>query len=61
MPVASHCCKSLIGCKTCLDEWYSTSERCPKCRSDNGKTGRLDLKGLNTVFRLMKPISGVSD
>ena len=37
MPVVANCCKSLIGCKNFLDQRYNTSDRCPKCLTNNEK------------------------
>ena len=55
-PVVGTCCQSLLGCKLCLEEWFSTSESCPKCRSESGRSGQLELKGLDTVFKAIKPL-----
>ena len=46
-PVASSCCQSLIGCRECLDVWFETSGQCPKCRSEEGHAGRIDLRSLD--------------
>ncbi|XP_071494340.1 uncharacterized protein [Diadema antillarum] len=56
-PVASACCKSLLGCTACLDEWWSTSTQCPKCRADNAKDAAINLCGLDNTFKLLKPIT----
>jgi len=33
----SMCCKQVLGCKTCIDQWFSNQESCPHCRDVNGK------------------------
>ncbi|XP_056606974.1 uncharacterized protein LOC130424974 [Triplophysa dalaica] len=33
-PVFATCCRSLIGCKLCVDQWMATSSQCLKCREE---------------------------
>ncbi|CAL8397726.1 unnamed protein product [Boreogadus saida] len=33
-PMFSSCCRTLVGCKFCVDEWKKTSDHCLKCRDD---------------------------
>ena len=56
--VASSCCQSLIGCRECLDVWWDTINQCPKCRSDEGRAGRIDLGSLDGVFKVLMPQIG---
>ncbi|XP_014675245.1 PREDICTED: uncharacterized protein LOC106815315 [Priapulus caudatus] len=60
-PVVSSCCQSLLGCKACLDSWWAGSSGCPKCNSEQGREGRLDLKGLDDIFAMLLPITGALD
>jgi len=46
-PVISSCCRSLLGCKDCCDQWFIGSSRCPQCSSDTGRDGRIDVCGLD--------------
>jgi hypothetical protein len=60
-PVVSSCCKSLVGCRRCFDEWYATSAKCPKCNSDDGRAGRINLCGLDDTFELLWPLLSTDD
>lgn len=33
-PVFATCCRSLIGCKLCVDQWMATSSQCLKSREE---------------------------
>ena len=37
-PIISKCCKTILGCETCVNEWYSgedaLTKSCPLCRSE---------------------------
>ena len=55
------CCKTIVGCQRCVDDWYTSAEReavlsksCPACRGDRGysQTVRLNnlLKGVQPLF-----------
>jgi len=55
-PVVSSCCRSLLGCKDCCDQWFIGSSRCPKCSSDTGRDGRIDVCGLDDTFQMLLPL-----
>ncbi|CAL8310906.1 unnamed protein product [Gadus morhua 'NCC'] len=33
-PMFSSCCRTLVGCTFCVEEWKRTSDHCLKCRDD---------------------------
>nr|XP_024661071.1 uncharacterized protein LOC112436095 [Maylandia zebra] len=51
-PVFSLCCRSIIGCKTCVEQWQETSQHCAKCRESNN--GVLQITGLTAAFSVLK-------
>ncbi|XP_028656977.2 uncharacterized protein LOC114651192 isoform X1 [Erpetoichthys calabaricus] len=51
-PVLSRCCRSIIGCKTCVEQWLETSPHCAKCREANN--GVIEVTGLTAAFSVLK-------
>lgn len=49
--IVSKCCKTIIGCERCVNEWYSGSDAltktCPSCRAERGYSETLILRGLD--------------
>ena len=45
------CCRQIIGCKSCTDQWYSGEEgitkQCPLCRCDRGFADSCAILGLD--------------
>ena len=39
-----------------MDVWFETSGQCPKCRSDEGHAGRIDLRRLDGVVKVLLPL-----
>ncbi|XP_028283980.1 uncharacterized protein LOC114450189 [Parambassis ranga] len=52
-PVFTDCCRSIIGCKTCVMQWQMTSEHCAKCRGRT--TGTFEVNGLTEVLSVLRP------
>ena len=57
------CCKTIIGCQTCVDHWYTTEERneilsksCPACRMDRGYSQTVRLRGLDDLLNGFFPL-----
>ena len=50
-PILSRCCKVILGCETCVNQWYSgedaLTKSCPLCRAQRGYTETMMLRGLN--------------
>ena len=49
--IVAKCCKSIVGCESCVNEWYSgidaLTKDCPKCRAERGYNETLLLRGLD--------------
>ena len=43
-----NCCKQVLGCGDCLEQWFVNNNSCPHCRADNGNVGAN--KVLTTAF-----------
>ena len=58
--IFTNCCKMIIGCKTCVDEWYKNgmnlARNCPLCRAEMGATEVVEIKGLDDFLKAIKPI-----
>ena len=41
LPIASTCCQRIIGCATCVNEWFANDDEavkhCPMCNAEKGK------------------------
>ncbi len=52
--IITKCCKSILGCESCVNAWYSGPEAptktCPKCRAERGYTETLLLQGLDDLL-----------
>ena len=48
--IITKCCKNLLGCEACVNQWYSGSEAisktCPICRAERGCNETMLLRGL---------------
>ena len=61
-PVAyASCCQRLLGCMTCVDQWFKTSRsvlqaQCPHCKSPRGYSKVAEMKGLGDFLRQVRRI-----
>ena len=43
--IFARCCRTIIGCQTCVDHWYrgesGLDKKCPLCRGDRGYTCKI--------------------
>lgn len=46
-PMFSSCCGHLVGCKTCVAEWFDGHHTCPHCTSDQAQF--YEVKGLEGI------------
>ncbi|KAK7929730.1 hypothetical protein WMY93_006125 [Mugilogobius chulae] len=53
-PVFSTCCRSLIGCKECVETWNTSHEYCPKCRSVDLENNLHEVAGLSQALTPLK-------
>ena len=58
--IFSKCCKNLIGCQRCIDQWYSGTEgmsrSCPRCRAERGFTETCRVNGLDEFLQMTSKI-----
>lgn len=58
--IMSKCCKSIIGCERCVNEWYSGPEAltktCPSCRAERGYSETMMLRGLDRFLQEVKSV-----
>ena len=58
--VMSKCCKCIIGCEHCINQWYSGEEaltkRCPNCRAERGYSSTMLLRGLDSFLTETKGV-----
>ena len=54
----SKCCKTILGCETCINGWYSgpdaLTKTCPTCRATRGYNETMQLKGLDDFLRQVR-------
>jgi len=50
------CCKSIIGCKTCVEQWQETSNYCAKCRGNSTHSNVFVVNGLAETFSVLKSL-----
>ena len=56
--IMSKCCKTIIGCETCVNVWYSApdalTKTCPSCRTERGYSETMRLRGLDAFLSEVK-------
>ena len=49
--IMTKCCKTILGCERCVNEWYSGEDalvkKCPSCRVERGYNETMILRGLD--------------
>ena len=49
--IVTKCCKTILGCKSCINSWYSgkdaLTKTCPSCRAASGYNETMLLHGLD--------------
>ncbi|RVE63439.1 hypothetical protein OJAV_G00136260 [Oryzias javanicus] len=55
-PMVSTCCQSLIGCRSCTEEWQKNSIFCPKCRADDFGHNMQRLTGISDALSVFKDL-----
>ena len=43
-----NCCRQVLGCADCLEQWFINNNSCPHCRVDNANVGTNKI--LTTAF-----------
>ena len=57
--VVGKCCRRIIGCQACVEEWYRQgdqveSKRCPLCQSVNGQAQIMVMLGMDDFMEIVK-------
>ena len=59
--ILSKCCKSIIGCETCVNGWYSGSDAltkyCPRCRCERGYNETIRILGLDDFLEGVRSLT----
>lgn len=55
-PLFATCCRALIACKSCMDEWIRIHTTCPKCRHVIIDGIFLPAGGLHEVIRALAAV-----
>ncbi len=57
-PIFSRCCKNIIGCQECVDQWYGNdvNNTCPICRSERAYAETSQIKGLDEFLDGVRPL-----
>ena len=62
--IFGRCCKRIIGCQRCIDEWYSGNDRmtkrCPLCQGERGYVDTMILLGIEEFLSALGDISSGS-
>ena len=53
-PVVTQCCRSLIGCRVCVDQWTATNTHCPRCRDEAFEEKQFSITGMGDVIDILK-------
>ena len=63
--IYSKCCKSVIGCESCINKWYSGDEAltkvCPLCGSARGYNETAQILGFDEFVQDVEKIMGDSN
>lgn len=58
--IFGRCCKSMIGCQLCTDQWFRGEEglmqACPKCRAERAYTETCAFKGIDDFLLAIRPL-----
>ena len=53
-PVASSCCRSLIGCRVCVAQWAAHEASCPRCRNQDFVSKKFDMTGMDEIVSIFR-------
>lgn len=63
--IVTKCCKTVLGCSTCVNAWYSGQEAltksCPNCRAPRGYNETMLLHGLDDFMTKTKSLLEVPE
>jgi hypothetical protein len=56
--IVTKCCKTILGCETCVNLWYSGTEAlskpCPVCKNARGNNETMLLRGLDDFLKKIR-------
>lgn len=55
-PIFTSCCKSLLGCRTCMVQWQEGHNYCPKCRAEAFDVHTQSVVGLDDALAALHNI-----
>ncbi|KAI7807114.1 hypothetical protein IRJ41_022630, partial [Triplophysa rosa] len=55
-PVFTECCRSIIGCKTCVEQWQETSVHCAKCRGNTAGNNIFEINGVSEALAVLRSL-----
>lgn len=63
--IFSKCCRLLLGCVACVDEWYAgpngLMKNCPNCNLDRGYAEIVRMAGMDEFLDSIRPLYGDAD
>lgn len=61
--IFAHCCTKILGCKTCVNQWYkgedAMEKTCPLCRNERGVADTVKINGLDELLLKLNDIRNV--
>ena len=59
--IFGRCCKSLIGCQACVDQWFQgdgglMQQTCPRCRTERAYAETCVVKGMDEFLVTIHPL-----
>ena len=63
--IFTKCCRSLLGCMGCVNEWYSGpdafTKNCPNCSTERGCVETVRIAGIDEFLEVIRPLYDDSD
>ena len=63
--IVSKCCKTVVGCEKCVNEWYSgpdaLTKTCPSCLAERGYNETMLLRGFDDFITEVKKVIQTQD
>lgn len=60
--IVGKCCKRIVGCQKCVDEWYQGDDRmlkrCPLCQGERGFADTMILLGIDDFLLAVANVAG---
>lgn len=56
-PVVARCCQRIVGCRACVERWFTTNTRCPLCSVSGRMDDVIPLKGIDDFVAFFRPES----